>query len=279
MTTLTLTYRGEKGAHVDMTGLAEALERGDINHAMLKVRGLPVPLGDIFSVKGKVAAPWTQERNGALTIEAGNARLSRVGYGWRHGALHIDGNSGDDVGRGMTGGKVVIEGHAGHHAGCGMKGGALTIKKSVGDYAGGNATGGLFGMEGGVIHVYGNGGRHIGHKMRRGVILIEGQGGAYGASHMVAGTIIIMGACATGWGRGMRRGSLVMLQGKEKTLTTGAFAYNGVHALPFLNVMTRHVATLSKKCASLMEKHAVKGMARHMGDVTHMGKGEVWLPA
>ncbi|MBC6444885.1 MAG: hypothetical protein GDA50_05540 [Alphaproteobacteria bacterium GM202ARS2] len=240
MNRLQLIYKGKTGTRVSLQPLAHALLTNKPLEKCLLLAGTDdAPLGDLFTIKGTLDKDAVD-----ITIDVGGAHLWHAGADWQRGTLRINGEGGD--------------------------------------YLAGGSAGATRGMRGGLIHVMGNGGNHIGDKMNRGIILIEGSVGRACGKRMLGGTIVVAKAYDTHIGHAMRRGSIFLLGTPQKNTTTTPlpqdprFTDCGAHDLPFLQMMTRAIDTLSPTLGKTL--HKTRNWQRYAGDSIVAGKGEIWLP-
>jgi formylmethanofuran dehydrogenase subunit C len=142
-----------------------------------------------------------------------------------------------------------------------MKGGQITINGDAGDFLGAN-------MQNGVIVCQGSAGDRAGDRMRRGIILIEGNVGNYTGSQMVAGTMGILGNTGSYTGFAMRRGTILLT---KKPSLHATIQSCGMHTLPYLSLLFKALAPLSKKFGAI----ATNRVERFAGDLGVNGRGEI----
>ena len=277
MSRLTLTLKAPLRHRLNMRPLtrdhAEALGKGPraVAKIPLYLAGDQVALGDIFRVTGTAMSGQADDH---LIIAGDDPRLDGLGAGWHTGSLTITGDCGDGLGENMTGGTIRAQGHVGHHTARGMAGGHIHIAKNAGDHVGGALTGHRVGMTGGTVHIGGNAGHSLGERMRRGLILVAGRTGDYCAAHMIAGTICVLGPIGPKPGLAMRRGTLLLATKPPPLAAT--FGDCGVHDLPFLALLLRHIAKAGPAFAAFARR--AKHVHRYAGDTSVDGQGEILIP-
>lgn len=157
----------------------------DVCRLTLRVGGVPVELGDLFSVTR------SDQDSPSVVIVGELNRFDRIAAEHSRGEFRVIGSVGNHAADGMSGGELIIEGDAG-------------------DFLGSPVGSKRVGMRGGRVVIEGSTGGYAGHRMRRGEILIEGDSGPFLASHQVAGTIVVAGKVGTSPAYAMRRGTLVL---------------------------------------------------------------------
>ena len=261
---VTLRLLADPGLAVDMTGvLPERLAGlGEAEVAALPVRvgNRLVPLGELFRV--------TPGDDPYLIVEDSARRLDRLGAGMVAGTLEAYGDVGAYLGLHLRGGRIVATGSAGDFVGAEMRGGTIAVRADAGAFLGAHLPGSAQGMAGGSILVDGSAGDRAGDRMRRGLIAVGGRVGDYAAARMIGGTLLARGGCGVYPGYAMRRGSLLLARGPATALQL--FADNGLHDLPWLGLLGRHLAGLG------WQQEPFPSRVRHLtGDVTGGGKGEM----
>ena len=269
MKSISLRLRHPPALRIDMRGVTPAALAG-LTLADIERMGLPhgnssLPLGELFDITQADAA------EAELRLQGDLSRFDRIGWQLAAGRMVVEGAVGDYAGGGMTGGDLQVHGSAAALAACEMAGGTLRIEGSVGDFAASTLPGSMDGMRGGLLVVGGNAGARFGDRMRRGTALVFGDAGDFLASRLVAGTIAIGGGCGLHPAYGMRRGSLVFA-GAAPEVPNG-FVPAMADADVFWQLLSRDRARHGGVFATLPRR----SIARHLGDVSAGGKGELIL--
>ncbi|HET9670729.1 MAG TPA: formylmethanofuran dehydrogenase subunit C [Casimicrobiaceae bacterium] len=266
---LALTPKALPPGELDMSPLIpDALAGTAIAHIAgirLRAGNRTYRAGDVFDIDGEDAT--------RIRVCGGSARLLNVGAGMGSGSLTIEGDVGMYAAAGMRGGALLIAGNAGSFAACEMQAGLVRVAGNAGEHLGSARPGNRHGMRGGTVIVAGSAGDRAGDSMRRGMLLIGGDVGAYCGARMVAGTIVVRGASGEGAGHRMRRGTLLLARPPALPVTLRDC---GVHALEFLRILSRHLATAgtgSADFAALPDR-----VRRYVGDRSCGGVGEVLVP-
>ena len=256
---------------VDLRGVTPAVLGGltpaQIERLPIAHGNQTLPLAEFFSITLADAADAADE----LVFEGDLSRFDRIGWQLAAGRIVVEGAAGDYAGACMSGGTLDVRGHAGMLAACEMAGGTLTIGGDVGDFAASALPGSMDGMRGGTLLVRGNAGERFGDRMRRGTALVFGDAGDFLASRLVAGTIAIGGRAGAHTGYGMRRGSVVFAGSAPAIAPT--FLPTHADASVFWQLLARDLAVHGGPFAGLPERR----IARHLGDVSADGKGELIL--
>lgn len=219
--------------------------------------------GDLFRI---------ERRDDARCVMHGDlSRLHRIGAGWQHHPLRVEGNVGSGLGVSMRSGSIDVEGHAGFGVATQLVGGTIRVSGNVGDDLGGPLPGRRSGMSGGRVIVKGNAGNAVGFRLRRGLIVIDGDCGDAVGCDMVAGSIIIAGRVGSHVGAGMRRGTLIL--GHESTLSPAGFTAPREVTLGVAMLMASDIRDDVPAMASLLRSPSIK---RSLGDLSAGGRGEVW---
>ena len=219
--------------------------------------------GDLFRI---------ERRDDMQCVMRGDlSRLHRIGAGWQHHPLRVEGNVGNGLGVSMRSGSVDVEGHAGCGLATQLVGGTLRITGNVGDDLGGPLPGRRSGMSGGRVVVKGNAGNAVGFRLRRGLIVIDGDCGDAVGCDMVAGSIVIAGRFGAHAGAGMKRGTLIL--GNEPTLAPARFTAPRDVTLGVAMLMASDITDVAPAMASRLRSPSMK---RSLGDLSAGGRGEVW---
>lgn len=266
--TLVLTLKAQPPQRLDLSPLVPNLLGGksareipDINLGTTKE---PAKVGDIFRVRsGSVEE---------IRFEGGSERFDNLGAGSTAGRILLDGDAGANVGRKLAGGQVVVTGHVGPYAGSGLESGRLEIKGDAGDFLAAPREGELHGMSGGLLIVRGTVGERAGDRLRRGVVIIEGDAGDWLASRLIAGTLIVLGAVGMNPGYLMKRGTVALADPPEMPSN---FVDCGNYHTAFAAVMGRAL----KAESAGVERFFRSPLRRFAGDMSVLGKGEIFVPA
>ncbi len=263
-----LRLEADPGLPVDMTGvLPERLAgraEGEVAAVPVRVGNRRVPLGELFRV-----TPGAEPH---LLVENASPRLDRLGAGMVAGTIEVHGDVGAYLGLHLRGGRIVAAGGAGDFVGAEMRGGTISVRANAGAFLGASLPGSAHGMSGGAVLVRGDAGDRACDRMRRGLVAVGGRVGDYAAARMIGGTLLARGGSGAYPGYGMRRGSLLLALAPEAPLQL--FADDGLHDLPWLGLLGRHLAGLG------WDLEPFPNRVRHLtGDVTAGGKGELLLAA
>jgi formylmethanofuran dehydrogenase subunit C len=268
VTAVILTFKADPGLPVDMTGVLPAAlagqPEGTATVMPLRVGNRQVPLGELFGVRAGDEPD--------VVVEGATRRLDRLGAGMTVGRLDVRGDAGAYLGLGVSGGRIALSGNAGDFAGAAMRDGLITIAGDTGALLGAPLPGDPHGMAGGAILVAGDVGDRAGDRMRRGIVAVGGSAGAWLAARFIGGTIVLGGACGPWPGYGMHRGTVLLAQ--VPTEPPATFADNGIHDLPWLTLLDRHLAALGWQ-----GPQPARRVRRLTGDVTAGGKGEFLIAA
>lgn len=270
----TLTLKTKVEEDLDAAGLSAIRQAvSDVDAAKIQLsttRGQhlvtsssSVSAGDLFRI---------ERRDDAQCVMRGDlSRLHRIGAGWQHHLLRVEGNVGSGLGVSMRSGSIDVEGHAGCGVATQLVGGTIRVLGNVGDDLGGPLPGRRSGMSGGRVIVKGNAGNAVGFRLRRGLIVIDGDCGDALGCDMVAGSIIISGRVGTHAGAGMKRGTLIL--GHEPTLALARFSTPRAVTLGIAMLMASDISDDAPAMASLLRSPSMK---RSLGDLSAGGRGEVW---
>ena len=263
---ITLSLRAGVAEAIDLDGVTAdrlaALSAAEIAALPVRAGGRPVPLGELFDVRG--------EQADRVRVEGSLARVDGLGAGMRGGEMLIDGDAGLRVGAGMTGGWIDVRGNAGDEAGLAMAGGALRITGNAGHRCGAAAAGASRGMSGGELVINGSAGDEAGARARRGLIVVGGDAGAQAARAMIAGTLVVIGRTGTGAGRGSKRGSIVSIGGIDIPPT---YEYACTYQPPHLRLTFTY---LFRRYGLSVDGAVLDGRyRRYCGDAGDIGKGEI----
>lgn len=270
MSALTLTLSRAPGHPLDCSSLIPEQLLGMSAKALRQhpLLGGPAPikLGDCFDIEGKPS-------DHLIIVNKAGVVLHRLGAGMTNGQLEIRGAAGLALGQGLAGGQILLRGSAGDFVGAGMRKGLIEITGDAGDYCGGAIPGTPFGLKGGLIVVGGNAGRFLGDRQRRGVVAVKGNVGDYAGVRMFSGTLIAFGRCGEVPGLGMRRGSILLINGCERV--ADSFGSSGRLELAFIGLAARKLNALHKVFRPLL---SLPNTAERMnGDLGNGGKGELIL--
>jgi formylmethanofuran dehydrogenase subunit C len=203
----------------------------------------PVPLGDLFALRGAPA--------GLIRFEGDLRAVDRIGAG-------------------LSEGTVVVDSGVGHEAGVGMSGGVLDIHGDAGDRVGGAEPDARKGMTGGEILVRGSVGAEPGTRMRRGLLTVTGDIAARAGPAMIAGTVLVLGRSGRSPGIGSKRGSIVALGTIEIPATYRyACTYQPDHVrLTLLRLRARYGVKVKQRQVGGFYR-------RYSGDLGDLGRGEI----
>jgi formylmethanofuran dehydrogenase subunit C len=263
---ITLSFRQSLDNPVDLTGVVpdalEKLSEREIADLPVWVGRRKAALGDVCTVRG--------ERSCDLHIEGQLTAVNGIGAGMHRGRVTVAGDPGRDVGRGMGGGLLEVDGSVGDGAGIALSGGRIKITGRAGDHLGGALPGAARGMTGGEIITGGSVGRGAGASARRGLIVVGGDAGAGVAHAMIAGTVLVVGRVTGAVGQWNKRGSVVALAGATIPAT---YRYACTYRPVYLRVL---LAYLRRSHGVTVEDRFTTGRyARHCGDLSELGKGEL----
>jgi formylmethanofuran dehydrogenase subunit C len=263
---ITLSFRQSIDNQVDLTGIVpDALEKSSER----EIATLPVwvgrrkaALGDVCTVRG--------EHSRDLHIEGQLAAVNGIGAGMHGGRLIVTGDAGRDVGRGMGGGLLEVHGSVGDDAGVALSGGCIKITGRAGDHLGGALPGASRGIIGGEILVGGSVGRGAGASARRGLIVVGGDAGDGVAHAMIAGTVLVVGRATGTVGQWSKRGTVVALGGATIPAT---YRYACTYRPVYLRVLLAYLRR--SHGVTVEDRFATGRYARHCGDLSELGKGEL----
>ncbi len=265
--TLVLTLKAQPPQRLDLSPLVPHLLEGksakeiaDIDLATTKE---PAKAGDIFRIQ-----PGSVEE---IRFEGGSERFDNLGHGSKSGRVVLNGDAGSNVGRKLAGGEVIVAGHVGPYAGSGLESGRLEIKGDAGDFLAAPREGELHGMSGGLLIVRGTVGERAGDRLRRGTIIVEGDAGDWLASRLVAGTLIVLGAVGRNPGYLMKRGTVALANPPDLPPN---FVDDGGYFAAFTAVLGRALQGESAGVAKFLRGP----LHRFAGDVSVLGKGEIFVP-
>ena len=222
-------------------------------------------VGELFKVKGKPEE--------SLEIINVTKNCHRLGAQMTSGKLSVQGVCGAELGREMRGGSLVMNGDAGDYTGATMRGGTLEINGNAGDFVGAPIGGATTGMKGGSIVITKNAGKRLGDRLRRGLIVVGGNVDIAAASQLIAGTVVVLGEYGAELGNGMRRGTL--LARNQAQAIPANFVLTGVYSLPYVTLLTAHIARLCPKYKSRLR--AFNKIERWVGDRGCGGLGELLI--
>jgi formylmethanofuran dehydrogenase subunit C len=264
---LTFSLKAAPPQRLDLSGLTPGrlkdLKTGEIQRIAIATMREPLPVGEVFDVKGRAAAE--------IRFEGGSDRFDFLGHGMDSGLIRVEGDVGLKAGRRMRGGEILVNGDAGALLGSQMFGGRIKISGNAGDSVGGPLSGELSGMSGGMILISGKAGKQAGERMRRGMIVVSGTTGDYAGAAMIAGTLVLLGKTGHLPGYLMRRGTIVLGRGAQSL--SPSFADCGPHELAFAALLGSTLAEYEVKTGKLF-----KGVLRRLaGDLATLGKGEILI--
>jgi formylmethanofuran dehydrogenase subunit C len=266
--TLVLTLKAQPPQRLDLSPLVphllEAKTAKEIPQINLGTTKEPAKVGDIFRVRSGSVDD--------IRFEGGSERFDNLGAGSATGRIVLDGDAGTNAGRKLAGGEVIVTGHVGPYAGSGIESGRLEIKGDAGDFLGAPREGELHGMSGGLLIVRGTVGDRAGDRLRRGVVIIEGDAGDWLASRLIAGTLVVLGAVGLNPGYLMKRGTLALADPPD---LPPYFVDCGGYTAAFAAVIGRAL-----KAESAGVERLFRGpLRRFAGDMSVLGKGEMFVPA
>lgn len=236
----------------------KAIARQPVNTARERLE-----VGDVFSLR--MGDPMS------LRFEGGSEPFDFLGAGMTTGDILVDGPVGQQAGRLMRGGRLHILGDAGAYAGSRLAGGHLEIDGDAGDRLCGPLAGEMAGMSGGVVIVRGDAGARAADRLRRGLVVIEGRSGKDAGSRMIAGTLLLRGAVTGAPGPLMRRGTIVLLDGRCPPSPT--FLDCGSHRLVAAALLGAELERIGLTFARKLKQP----FRRLAGDMAVGGKGEIWV--
>lgn len=223
-------------------------------------------LGDLFTVDGG--------GSDNIVLKGDLSHVKRVGQAMRCGRITVDGHVGMHLGAEMTGGEIIVHGNVGAWAGAQMRGGVISVHGDAGPMLGAAYTGEKLGMRGGVIVVEGKAGPRAAERMRRGLIVVQGDVGEFAGVRMIAGSLFSLGKLGPRPGAGMKRGTLLALQGLvDGVLPTFCYACSPESPV-FLRYTLRRLRAWGLPVA---DEHVEGRYRRYTGDVTTIGKGEIFV--
>jgi len=265
--TLTLSLREAPAAAVRAEALAPdrlaGLSRAEIEGLELFHGNRRTPAGELFAVSG--------DGDDDVRIEGDLTRVGGLGTGMEGGRLTIAGDAGPHTGAGMRDGEIVVEGDAGDWAGAAMRGGRLVVRGSAGRRAGGAYTGSRAGMRGGEILIHGDAGDEAGAGLRRGLIAVAGRLGDAAGLSALAGTIVALGAVGAHPGPGMRRASIVAMNGAALLPT---YVRACTYRPPFLALCLRRLRDAG---LPVTDAQIAGFYTRWSGDTLELRRGEILI--
>lgn len=266
--TLVLSLKAQPPQRLDLSPLVPHLLKDksakEIAGIDLATTKEPAKVGDIFRIR----AGSVEE----IRFDGGSERFDNLGAGSSAGRVVLTGDAGSNVGRKLAGGEVVVTGHVGPYAGSGIESGRLEIIGDAGDFLAATREGELHGMSGGTLIVRGTVGDRAGDRLRRGTIIIEGDAGDWLGSRLVAGTLVVLGAVGLNPGYLMRRGTLALANPPD---LPPYFVDCGTYFAAFAPVFGRAL----KPESAGTEKFFRGALRRFAGDMSVLGKGEIFVPA
>lgn len=204
---LTLRYHAKTSVPVEIEGIVPdrlgPLSTAEIEKLSIHHGNRKLPLAELFQVSGDPS-------DGRIDLEGELAGVHWIGYGMKHGVIHVHGNAGRHVGGTMHGGRIQVDGNAGDYVGGEMHGGLIHVAGSAGHLVGAAYPGSKKGMTNGTILINGDVGNEAGASLRRGTLAVRGSCGDGLGFNMIAGSILVFGSCGARPGAGMRRGTLAL---------------------------------------------------------------------
>lgn len=222
----------------------------------------PVPLGDVFQVRGG--------RSSRVRVAGDLALIDAIGAGMTAGELRVDGSAGRYVGTRMAGGALYVTGDAAYGAGLEMTAGLLDIAGNAGDRLGAGRLAAARGMAGGEIIVRGNAGAEIGATMRRGTVVVAGNVGPRAGIGMIAGNVIVFGSAGQDPGRFNKRGSIVVF---GRVPVPATYEYDCTYRPPHIAVTLVHLR--SRRNVPIDDAPLSARFHRYSGDMAELGRGEI----
>lgn len=242
------------------------LTREDIAKLPVLYGRRELTLGDLFTIDG--------EDSDHILLHGDLSHAKHLGRAMSRGLITIQGKVGMHLGAHMSGGKIVVHGDAGAWAGAQMSGGLIRIHGSAGPMLGAVYTGERLGMRGGAIVVDGSAGPRAAERMRRGIVVVQGNLGDFAGARMIAGSLFTFGTLGARPGAGMKRGTLLALGGLSDGLLP-TFRYSCTcEGAVFVRFYLRRLRAWG---LSVSEEHIEGTYHRYTGDVTALGKGEVFI--
>lgn len=236
------------------------------------IKKLPVTHGnkekqltDIFDI--------TDDGSDTITITGDVPFVKYIGKGMTSGAIVIKGDCGMHTGAEMKGGTIAVHGDVSDWAGIEMKGGEIFIQGNAGHGVGGAYRGSKSGMNRGLIVIKGNCGNEAGGLMKRGIIVVEGNIGSTAGIGMKGGTIFCYGKAGPRPGALMQRGAIVLYQEPEFLPT---FTYNAVYNPTWIRVFLRDLENTPYNLP-IKKEHITGVYKRYNGDISELGKGEIFV--
>ena len=244
-----------------------------VDRTQAEIAALPVfygrrqmTVGDLFLVEGGDADQ--------IVVKGDLSHVKRLGQRMSCGTLTIHGDVGMHLGSQMTGGKIIVHGDVGAWAGVQMSGGLIRVHGDAGPMLGAVYTGERLGMRGGVIIVDGSAGPRAAERMRRGLIVVKGDLGDFAGVRMIAGSLFTFGSLGARPGAGMKRGTLVALKGVRGDLLP-TFRYSCTLETPIF--LRYYLRRLQSKGLGVKDEYLEGGYRRYTGDLTTIGKGEIFV--
>ena len=203
----------------------------------------PVPLGDLFDLKG--------EPHGRIRFLGDLTLANRLGAGLSEGEVTVESSVGSEAGLALSGGSLDIDGDAGPRAGAAP----LGFKR---------------GMMGGELIVRGSAGEGAGAGMRRGVIVIVNQAGDETGLGMIAGTVVVFGSTGANPGLWSKRGSVVAL---GRITPPATYLYACTCQPVYLRLLLMRLRV--RYGLPVRPRHLNGLYRRYSGDMAELGKGEI----
>jgi len=222
-----------------------------------------VRMDEVFHLTGDAA-------DGCIEIEGDCSRLKGLGRGMAAGHLLVRGDAGLHLGAEMSGGRIDVFGNAGDWLGAEMRDGQIHVHGNAGNLVGAAYRGGARGMRGGMILIDGNAGDEVGACMRRGLIAVGGRCGDLAGISMIAGSLFAFGGIGSRPGAGMKRGSIVVLQGPVEPPPT--FRRTADYVPAFLNLYFKRLLASGFSIPRMKPQRLFR---RYGGDLLTIGKGEI----
>ena len=222
------------------------------------------PFGELFEIEGG---------GEELILEGDFSRVKRIGTAMKEGLLVVRGPAGMHLGSGMSGGTIRVEGDVDAWAGAMMSGGTIEIKGSSGPHLAGAYPGEEKGMLGGLVLVHGNASLRTGERMRRGLIAIGGGAGDFTALAALAGTVAVFGTLGKRAGAWSKRGTVIAFGDVEGDVLP-TYRRGNLYRPLYIPLLLRFLA---QRGLPVTEAHRTGVYRRWTGDVTSLGKGELFI--
>ncbi len=254
-----------------LPGRLLAMSAAEVPRVTVQAGNRRVELGELFDID---TGPGRHE--GLLRLIGDFSKADYLAAELDEGTVFVQGRVGNRAAQGMTGGTLVIHGHVGTNLAEGMRGGWIKVIGNVGDRLGCPLPGERRGLQGGQVFIQGNAGREVGNRMRRGMIAVAGDCGDFAGYEMLAGTIVVGGRAGANAGLMMRRGTLVLNGNRPEQLLPG-FARACRFQPPMMPLLGRELVEFGWN--DLGQTISQSSYDLFHGDLTQLGRGEIFLPA